>query len=250
MIVLSSHAFNELAHRDFFLAQYKEIYIHMMEPASSSGQPPAMLIRRRLVGKQPPLVRRRLTFKQPRPAAYGEEQPEPPIVRVSHHSDSYYTKHIELYWKNRGPTVPQVLRMDWFETQHLVHKHIVDLAESGLPFQIKLKMVWLIDIPTNNIFNQLNAINMVPFRVMPGAPAQNVPSTTAGMTRIIRQNIRDKLEQFTQLEESGWVFKRLKVMEVLTKPEGELVVPWAGQSLRSAKRTSNFLRACSPNTAS
>eukprot|EP00969_Alexandrium_andersonii_P179780 7945945-Alexandrium_andersonii.AAC.1 len=63
---------------------------------------------------------------------------------------------------------------------------------------------------------------MVPFRVTPGAVSQPVPSSLDGMASIIRRNIHEKIEHFTQLEESGWVFKELKVMEILTKPEGEL----------------------------
>ena len=42
-------------------------------------------------------------------------------------------------------------------------------------------------------------------------------------------SIEEKLSHYTQLEESGWIFKEMKVMDILTKPEGELVVPWAGR---------------------
>lgn len=151
-----------------------------------------------------------------------------PLVTVAGASYSYFTWNIELYWQNEGLTPPQVLRMRWFEMQPRAHKHIMDLAESGLPFQIKLKMVWLVDIPARNIYNQLNGINMVPFRVAPGSSTLR-PSSLAQMSRVIRQNIEEKLEYYTRLEDSGWIFKELKIMEILTKPEGELVVPWAGR---------------------
>ena len=121
-------------------------------------------------------VRRRLTSKQPPPATNIGMQLSAPDVRINKHSDIYYTHAIELYWSGRGPSVAEVLSMEWFEAQPRWHKHIMDLVESGLPFQIKLKMVWLIDIPSRGIYDQLNGINMVPFRVTPGVAARLVPS--------------------------------------------------------------------------
>ena len=89
--------------------------------------------------------------------------------------------------------------------------------------------MWLIDIPSKGELNRVHGINMIPSRVIPGAPSQDVPTPLARMINAIRQNIRGKVEHYTQLEESGWVFKELKVLEILTKPEGELVVPRVGR---------------------
>lgn len=58
--------------------------------------------------------------------------------------------------------------MEWFTTQPRVHKYLMDIAESGLLFQIKLNMVWIVEIPSKQIYNQLNGPSMVPFRATPG----------------------------------------------------------------------------------
>ena len=83
--------------------------------------------RRRLRGKQSPPLR--------------------PEVKISGHTESYYTKLIELYWRRPGLSPSNVLDMRWFEEVPMAHKHLVDLGESGLPFHINIKMVWLVDMP-------------------------------------------------------------------------------------------------------
>ena len=60
-------------------------------------------------------------------------------------------------------------------------------------------MVWLIDIPSRGIYDQLNGINMVPFRVTPGVAARPVPSSLHEMSNIISHNIHDNIEHVTML---------------------------------------------------
>ena len=171
---------------------------------------------------QLPAPTRRLRSKQPGPAPAPE-------IKVRGNEQSYYTKVIENYWRERGPSLAETLRMRWFESQPTTHKHLMDLAESGLLFQVKMKMIWLVDIPGKDEYNKLVAINMVPFRMLPGVCCRDMPSSLAGISAALRGNIRSKVEHYTQLEASGWVFKELRVLEILAKPEGELVVPWAGK---------------------
>ena len=122
----------------------------------------------------------------------------------------------------------QVLDIEWCITQPRAHKYIMDLAESGLPPQIKLKMVWLVDRPSQQLYNQINGLSMVPFRVTPGFTSLR-QSSLEQMSKVIRQHIEDKLDHYTQLEESGCIFKEMNIMEILTKPENELVSPFAGK---------------------
>ena len=176
----------------------------MNRPGSSSDPlPQAVPLRRRIRGKQPP--------------PQAAQHPTTPEIKINNHTDSYYTKLIELYWHGGGLSPGQALDMNWFAALPRAHKHIVGLGQSGLPFQIKLKMVWLVDIPTKGEYNRLHAINMVPFRVVPGVCCRSMPSSLEGMSAIIRSNIKNKMEHYTQLESSGWVFKELKVLEIQTK---------------------------------
>ena len=74
-----------------------------------------------------------------------------------------------------------------------MQKHKVNLGQSGLPFQIKIKMVWLIDIPDKEEYNRLHGVNMVPFRVMTGQSSREVPASMSQMASSIRGSIKEKL---------------------------------------------------------
>ena len=125
-----------------------------------------------------------------------------PAVKINSHRDSYYTKLIEVYLRGSGPTAAQVLDIGWFVALPSVHKHMVDLSDSGLPFQIKLKMVRLIDIPGKGEFGRLHGVNMVPFRVVPGVCCRTLPESLEGISSILRSNIKEKIDNYTQLETS------------------------------------------------
>ena len=141
---------------------------------------------------------------------------EPTVTTLRHHN-SYWTREVRLEWFGGSGTYERIAYLS------LAKQVLDEMFSTGLGFQLKIHMVWMVDIPSAEEYDVIYPMAFAPMSISPMTLSRSgaAPYSIATLVREVRALARDKVEAAEGLP-SGVIFKSLQLIRVLTLPEPAL----------------------------
>lgn len=151
-----------------------------------------------------------------------------PTVSVTN-SKNFWTREVRLEWAACPFIVegsePQRLTSSPFQQLSylsLAKQSLDDLFKSGLSFQVKIHIVWCVDIPSRSEYDVAYPMSFVPLSISPLSLSGGGAAYGMGtFIKTVAAMLRHKMEYAENLP-SGVIFKSIKMLRLLTIPESSL----------------------------
>ena len=149
-----------------------------------------------------------------------------PTVTIRKHRNAYWTRELSLTWP-LCPFADDPSRAESALYGRLsflsMGKQILDeMFSTGLAFQVKMHIVWCIDIPSRDEYDLTYPMAFVPMSISPLTLSFNSSYTMGDFIREVRNRARAKVEDAEGLP-SGVIFKSILQIRLLTLPEPALL---------------------------
>lgn len=149
-----------------------------------------------------------------------------PRATIIKHPNAYWTREVRLEWPlcpfSARPSSPEAAPYHRLSYLSIAKQVLDEMFATGLAFQIKLHLVWCVDIPSRDEYDVQYPMAFVPMSVSPLTLSFNSSYSMAGLIKEVRTQVRDKVEIAENLP-SGVVFKSIQLIRLLSLPEPALL---------------------------
>ena len=114
---------------------------------------------------------------------------EPTVTTLWHHN-SYWTREVRLEWFGGSGTYERIAYLS------LAKQVLDEMFSTGLGFQLKIHMVWMVDIPSAEEYDVIYPMAFAPMSISPMTLSRSgaAPYSIATLVREVRALARDKVE--------------------------------------------------------